>query len=101
MDASTPTVSSSSLKLDASLASLGSAPMDIETQDTAADELKDSEDHITPAKRKYEEGPGTDSPPPEDEVVVVAPVEDDENDTGPKPLKVNPDGTVEQEDTVK
>uniref|UniRef100_A0A8H7Y0J7 5'-3' exoribonuclease n=1 Tax=Psilocybe cubensis TaxID=181762 RepID=A0A8H7Y0J7_PSICU len=49
------------------------------------------------AKRKFEEGPGSDDIT--DDVVVVE--EDDEDAPAVPALKVNADGTVEQEDTVK
>ncbi|KAG2014000.1 5'-3' exoribonuclease 2 [Coprinopsis cinerea AmutBmut pab1-1] len=65
-------------------------------KDITADIPPEADEHVTPQKRKYEEGPGSNTP---DEDVVT--VEESEEEEGPKPLKVNPDGTVEQEDTVK
>jgi 5'-3' exoribonuclease 2 len=56
-------------------------------------------EHITPVKRKFEEGPGsTDDADAEGDVVIE---EEDEVPAEAKALKVNSDGTVEQEDTVK
>lgn len=54
-------------------------------------------DSAAGAKRKFEEGPGSDDVV--EDVVVVE--EDDEDAPAVAALKVNPDGTVEQEDTVK
>jgi 5'-3' exoribonuclease 2 len=54
-------------------------------------------DILAGAKRKFEEGPGSDEPA--EDVVMI---EDDEDDPTPSlTLKVNSDGTAEQEDHVK
>lgn len=61
----------------------------------------EKEDSAVGAKRTFEEGPGS-STPVEDEDVIVLPAEDDEDKAlDPLALKVNPDGSVEQEDLVK
>jgi 5'-3' exoribonuclease 2 len=52
-----------------------------------------AESFLSGVKRKFEETEGSDSTP--------IPDEDEEPGKGPLALKVNPDGTVEQEDTVK
>lgn len=54
-------------------------------------------DQAAGMKRKFEEGPGVDDA--DDEVTVED--DDDALVDGPLALKVNPDGTVEQGDTVK
>jgi 5'-3' exoribonuclease 2 len=54
-------------------------------------------DILAGAKRKFEEGPGSDEPA--EDVVTV---EEDDDDTSPSlTLKVNSDGTAEQDDHVK
>ena len=54
-------------------------------------------DVLAGAKRKFEEGPGSDEPT--EDVVMI---EEDEDDPTPSlTLKVNSDGTAEQEDHVK
>lgn len=54
-------------------------------------------DILAGAKRKFEEGPGSDEPAED-----VTTIEDDDDDTSPSlTLKVNVDGTAEQEDHVK
>ena len=54
-------------------------------------------DILAGAKRKFEEGPGSDEPA--EDVVII---EEDDDDTSPLlTLKVNSDGTAEQEDHVK
>jgi len=57
----------------------------------------EANDSFTGIKRKFEEGPGSDDVV--DDIVVVE--EDDEDAPAVPALKVNADGTVEQEDTVK
>lgn len=52
-----------------------------------------AETFLSGVKRKFEEAEDSDSTP-------IIP-DEDEPDKGPLALKVNPDGTVEQEDTVK
>ncbi|KAF8165046.1 XRN 5'-3' exonuclease N-terminus-domain-containing protein [Crassisporium funariophilum] len=60
----------------------------------ATDEVHDM---LTGAKRKFEEGPGSDEPAED-----VTAIEGEDDDAPPTlNLKVNSDGTVEQEDTVK
>lgn len=53
-----------------------------------------AENFLSGVKRKLEEAEDSDSTP-------AVPDEDEEPGKGPLALKVNPDGTVEQEDTVK
>jgi 5'-3' exoribonuclease 2 len=53
-----------------------------------------AENFLHGVKRKLEEAEDSDSTPP-------IPDEDEESGKGPLALKVNTDGTVEQEDTVK
>jgi 5'-3' exoribonuclease 2 len=53
-----------------------------------------AESFLSGVKRKLEEAEDSDSTP-------LIPDEDEEPGKGPLALKVNPDGTVEQEDTVK
>jgi 5'-3' exoribonuclease 2 len=53
-----------------------------------------AENFLHGVKRKLEEAEDSDSTP-------LVPDEDEEPGKGPLALKVNPDGTVEQEDTVK
>lgn len=66
--------------------------------DTNQTDLEDDGSSTVPGtKRKFEEGPGSDDVV--EDVVVVE--EDDEESSATPALKVNPDGTVEQEDTVK
>ncbi|KNZ80031.1 5'-3' exoribonuclease 2 [Termitomyces sp. J132] len=59
-------------------------------------------DHVAGVKRKFEEGPAV---PDEsvDDIITVEEEDDAPSDapSGVPALKVNPDGTVEQEDTVK
>lgn len=59
------------------------------------------EEQAVGQKRKFEEGPG--APDVEEDVVTVEENEDDDAppDTDPLAYKVNADGTVTQEDTVK
>ncbi|KAF9057427.1 XRN 5'-3' exonuclease N-terminus-domain-containing protein [Panaeolus papilionaceus] len=54
-------------------------------------------------KRKFEEGPGSEDADGEDDVVVIEDEPEEDGDVAPTTLalKVNPDGTVEQEDTIK
>ncbi|PPR02491.1 hypothetical protein CVT24_002040 [Panaeolus cyanescens] len=60
------------------------------------------DDGIAGAKRKFEEGPGSEDADGEDDVVVVDDEPEESGDaTTALALKVNPDGTVEQEDTIK
>ena len=54
-------------------------------------------DILAGAKRKFEEGPGSDEPV--EDVVTIE--EDDDDPTPSLTLKVNSDGTAEQEDHVK
>lgn len=54
-------------------------------------------DILAGAKRKFEEGPGSDEP--SEDVVVIE--EDDDDPSLSLTLKVNSDGTAEQEDHVK
>jgi len=53
------------------------------------------------AKRKFEEGPGSDDIAIVNDVVTVEEEDDDAPPSMNMALKVNADGTVEQEDTVK
>ena len=62
---------------------------------TAEIEMSDAANSfLSRVKRKFEETEDSDSTPP-------IPDEEEEPGKGPLALKVNPDGTVEQEDTVK
>ena len=76
------------------------AGLDPDTKMISADsEVVSSEvlDALAGAKRKFEEGPGSDEPT---EDVTIE--EDDDDDPTPSlTLKVNSDGTAEQEDHVK
>ncbi|KAH6915445.1 exoribonuclease 2 [Coprinopsis sp. MPI-PUGE-AT-0042] len=56
-------------------------------------------EHITPVKRKFEEGPGSTEDADGEDVVAIE--DEEEVPAEAKALKVNSDGTVEQEDTVK
>lgn len=58
---------------------------------------------LTSAKRKFEEGPGLpdDTANTTNDVVLIEEEDDTPADESALALKVNPDGTVEQEDTVK
>jgi len=58
------------------------------------------EEVLAGVKRKFEEGPGEPDATEED-VVSVDEDEDDDGVTSSLALKVNPDGTVEQQDVVK
>ena len=75
------------------------AELDLETKMVSADsEAVSGEvlDILAGAKRKFEEGPGSDEP-----VEDVMIEEDDDYPTPSLTLKVNSDGTAEQEDHVK
>ncbi|KAF9008770.1 XRN 5'-3' exonuclease N-terminus-domain-containing protein [Cyathus striatus] len=72
------------------------------TDSTVPNGDKDADNSVAGSKRSFEEGPGSTEGADEDVVVVE---EDDDDDTVENQtrlaLKVNADGTVEQEDTVK
>jgi hypothetical protein len=74
----------------------------LETNDSGVDHLVvDSavEEILAGAKRKFEEGPG--EPDATEEVVSIEEDDDDDGATSSLAVKVNSDGTVEQEDVVK
>lgn len=74
---------------------------DIPAPDDGNVDLEGEDGHLTGTKRTFEEGPGAKTPP-EDGVTVVEEEDEDEGTNTPTlALKVNPDGSVEQEDTVK
>ena len=81
--------------------------MNDSTDDTEVDEFgrvrrpESDSDVLTNQKRSFEEGPG--APDLEEEVVTVEGTDDDESpsDVNSLAYKVNADGTVTQEDTVK
>ncbi|KAG6880404.1 hypothetical protein C0992_000006 [Termitomyces sp. T32_za158] len=80
------------------------ADVDVDTESDAKDLISTNgdSDHVAGVKRKFEEGPAA---PDESADDIVAIEEDDDAPpdapSGVPALKVNPDGTVEQEDTVK
>jgi len=87
---------------------LNSAPtVNDSTDDTEVDEFgrvrrpESDSDVLTNQKRSFEEGPG--APDLEEDVVTVEGTDDDESpsDVNSLAYKVNADGTVTQEDTVK
>jgi 5'-3' exoribonuclease 2 len=74
----------------------------LQFNDSGVDRQTDPvEEILAGAKRKFEEGPGEPDVPEEDEVSIEEDDDDGDGGTQSLALKVNADGTVEQEDIVK
>lgn len=95
----TPVTHEASMESEADMDADG----DIDPDARMGDETKDVQegDISIGSKRKFEEGPGDEEEVPSENVVAVEDEEAEGDTSGVAALKVNPDGTVEQEDTVK
>jgi 5'-3' exoribonuclease 2 len=77
-------------------------PDAVQEDASVADDSKAAEEeHVAGSKRSFEEGPGAKTPTEEGVTAVEEEDEDEGTNTPTLALKVNPDGSVEQEDTVK
>lgn len=102
LDAPPPPSVVEPVKPDASVGSEADADGDVDPDTKMGDDTKDVHegDISIGSKRKFAEGPG-DSEGPTEDVVAVEDEEAEGDASAVAALKVNPDGTVEQEDTVK
>jgi 5'-3' exoribonuclease 2 len=103
LDAPPPPSAVEPVKPDASVGSEADADGDVDPDTKMGDDTKDAQegDVSIGSKRKFEEGPGDEVDGPAEDVVAVEDEEGEGDASAVAALKVNPDGTVEQEDTVK
>ncbi|KAK2466452.1 hypothetical protein APHAL10511_002094 [Amanita phalloides] len=80
---------------------LGSTSSEMISTEISEDEVV-TDDVTSATKRKYEEGPGALGDGGDEDIIIMEEEEEEEAPASKRlALKVNPDGTVEQEDTVR